>query len=160
LVLQEVVGPVTTGTLQTNGCDSFTFDIDVPSIQNIGDGLHDDAQVLATEQGFTDGYTIVNASYGFGFTLTHINTGEEFIFEYNNGPTYYYPNLYPTQTQWINTINQGLVYFSNSGINNQAGVQIVYNSNTNQLQLISTICGFDDVVISDIVVINDIQIQG
>jgi len=160
LVLQEVVGPVTTGTLQTNGCDSYTFNIDIPSIQNIGDGLNIVAQQLATEQGFTAGYTIVSATYGFGFTLTHVDTGEEYTFEYNNGPTYYYTSILPTETQWVNTINQGLVYFANSGINNDAGVQIVYDSNTSQLQLISTICGFDDVVISDINILYNIQIQG
>ena len=85
---------------------------------------------------------------------------EEYTFEYNNGPTYYYTSILPTETQWVNTINQGLVYFANSGINNDAGVQIVYDSNTSQLQLISTICGFDDVVISDINILYNIQIQG
>jgi hypothetical protein len=166
LVLQEVVGPVTTGTLQTNACNSFEDTIDIPSIGIIGIGRSDKAQELATEQGFTNGYTVINATYGFRFKLTHIDTGEEFIFEYNDGPTYYYPGLNPTTTQWINTINQGLVYFSNSGINNLAGVQIVYNSNstgTNNLgflQVVSVICGFEDVVISEISILYDIQIQG
>jgi hypothetical protein len=159
LVLQQVIGPVTTGTFQTNACDSYTFYIDVPSIQNISDGLSYNAQELATEQGFTAGYTIVSATYGFTFTLTHLDTGQEYTFVYDNGPTYYYTSILPTQTQWINTINQGLVYFANSGVNNTAGVQIVYDNN-NQLQIISTICGFNDVVISDINILYNIQIQG
>ena len=58
------------------------------------------------------------------------------------------------------TINQGLVYFATSGINNDAGVQIIYNSNTEQLQVVSVICGFEDVVISEISILYDIQIQG
>jgi hypothetical protein len=160
LVLQEIVGPVTTGTLQTNSCDSFTYNIDVPSILNIGNGLGVASQQLATEQGFTGGYTTVSAKYGFRFQLIHTNTDETFTFEYNNGPTYYYSQILPTETQWTNTINQGLVYFATSGINNDAGVQIIYNSNTEQLQVVSVICGFEDVVISEISILYDIQIQG
>jgi len=160
LVLQEIVGPVTTGTLQTNSCDSFTYNIDVPSILNIGNGLGVASQQLATEQGFTGGYTTVSAKYGFSFQLIHTNTDETFTFEYNNGPTYYYSQILPTETQWTNTINQGLVYFATSGINNDAGVQIIYNSNTEQLQVVSVICGFEDVVISEISILYDIQIQG
>jgi hypothetical protein len=160
LVLQEVVGPVTTGTLQTNACDSFTYNIDVPSIPDISNGLADKSQELATEQGFTGEVTTISAKYGFSFQLTHIDTDETFTFEYNNGPTYYFGSILPTQTQWTNTINQGLVYFANSGINNEAGVQIIYDSNTEQLQVVSVICGFDDVVFSEISILYDIQIQG
>lgn len=160
LVLQEVVGPVTTGTLQTNACDSVTFYIDVPSISNIGDGLGVASQNLATAQGFTNGFTTVSAKYGFSFDLVNTNTGDVYTFEYNNGPTYYYTSILPTETQWDNTINQGLVYFANTGINNEAGVQIVYDSNTNQLQLVSVICGFENVLVSEISVLYDIQIQG
>ncbi len=134
--------------------------IDVPSIQNIGDGLGQAAQNLASSQGFTNGFTTVSAKYGFSFDLTHINTGEVFTFEYNDGPTYYYTSILPTETQWTNTINQGLIYFANSGINTEAGVQIIYDSNTEQLQVVSVVCGFDDVVISEISVLYDIQIQG
>ena len=159
LVLQEVVGPVTTGTLQTNACDSFTYNIDVPSIANISNGLTERSQELATEQGWNNHTTIV-AKYGFKFQLIHTDTDETFTFEYNNGPTYYFGSILPTQIQWTNTINQGLIYFANSGINNDAGVQIVYDSNTEQLQVVSVICGFEDVVFSEISVLYDIQIQG
>lgn len=158
LVLQEVVGPVTTGTLQTNGCNSFQDFIDTPTIGDIGNGLIQNANELANSQGFFDQYDILSAKYGFRFNLTNLVTDEVFTFEYNNGPTYYYPATLPTETQWTNTINQGLVYFANSGINNDAGVQIVYNSNTEQLQVVGVIC--DDMSISNISILYDIQIQG
>ena len=114
---------------------------------------------MATEQGWNNHTTIV-AKYGFKFQLIHTDTDETFTFEYNNGPTYYFGSILPTQIQWTNTINQGLIYFANSGINNDAGVQIVYDSNTEQLQVVSVICGFEDVVFSEISVLYDIQIQG
>ena len=156
LVLQEIVGPVTTGTLQTNGCSSFEDTINVPSISNINSGLFQATSNLANQQGWSNYITIV-AKYGFSFELTNLVTNETFTFEYNDGPTYYYGSILPTETQWTNTINQALVYFANSGINNDAGVQIVYNSNTEQLQVVGVIC--DDMQISDISILYDFQIQ-
>ena len=111
---------------------------------------------LANQQGWSNYITIV-AKYGFSFELTNLVTNETFTFEYNDGPTYYYGSILPTETQWTNTINQALVYFANSGINNDAGVQIVYNSNTEQLQVVGVIC--DDMQISDISILYDFQIQ-
>jgi hypothetical protein len=160
LVLQEIVGPVTTGTLQTNACDSFDVLIDAPSIPNISSGLAQEQQVFAAQQGVPFSNTSVSvAKYGFKFQLTNNNTGQVFTFEYNDGPTYYQAQILPTETQWTNTINQALVYFATSGINNDAGVQIVYDSNTEKLQIVSVICGFQDVVISQIGILYDTQIQ-
>ena len=156
LVLQEVVGPVTTGTLQTNGCSSFEQLINVPSIANISNKLSVESSTLASQQGWSDYETIV-AKYGFSFVLTNLATNETFTFEYDDGPTYYFGSILPTETQWTNTINQGLVYFSNSGINNAAGVQIIYNSNTEQLQVVAVIC--DNMAISNISILLDIQIE-
>ena len=62
----------------------------------------------------------------------------------------------------MNTINQGLVYFSNSGLNSAAGVQIIYNSNPQNdnpyLQIVGVIC--EDMSINNIGILYDIQIQG
>jgi hypothetical protein len=100
IVLQEIVGPLSTGTISTNNCNSVTFPLPIPTINDLGSALSNASEDLAIQEGFQDGYTTVSALYGFEFTISNFNGTNSYTFTYNDSAYYYTPNLLPTNTQW------------------------------------------------------------
>jgi hypothetical protein len=159
-ILEEIPGPISTGTILTNNCDSLTFNIGVPDTGVLGLAVNDRALDLAAQEGITN-YNIVSAKYGYEFTIHNSNNSISYNFSYNNGPTYYYPNILPSDNDWVNTINQGILSFSNSGLLNSTGVQIIYNSNSQNLQVITLSCEFDDTwVVEGLNILIEVTIEG
>ena len=70
------------------------------------------------------------------------------------------PNLLPTNTQWTNIINQGILYFASSGQLNDAGIQIILDSNDNVINIVTLSCEFSDWEISDFSILTQVSIQG
>lgn len=160
IVLQEIVGPVSTGTISTNNCNSVTFPLPIPSINDLGSALSNASEDLAIQEGFLNGYTTVSALYGFEFTISNFNGTNSYTFTYNDSAYYYTPNLLPTEVQWTNIINQGILYFASSGQLNDAGIQIILDSNDNIINIVTLSCEFSDWEISDFSILTQVSIQG
>ena len=160
IVLQEIVGPVSTGTISTNNCNSVTFPLPIPTINDLGSALNNASEELAIQEGFQDGYTTVSALYGFEFTISNFNGTNSYTFTYNDSAYYYTPNLLPTNAQWTNIINQGILYFASSGQLNDAGIQIILDSNDNVINIVTLSCEFSDWEISDFSILTQVSIQG
>jgi hypothetical protein len=160
IVLQEIVGPVSTGTISTNNCNSVTFPLPIPTINDLGSALSNASEDLAIQEGFQDGYTTVSALYGFEFTISNFNGTNSYTFTYNDSAYYYTPNLLPTNAQWTNIINQGILYFASSGQLNDAGIQIILDSNDNVINIVTLSCEFSDWEISDFLILTQVSIQG
>ena len=160
IVLQEIVGPVSTGTISTNNCNSVTFPLPIPSINDLGSALSNASEDLAIQEGFLNGYTTVSSLYGFEFTISNFNGTNSYTFTYNDSAYYYTPNLLPTEAQWTNIINQGILYFASSGQLNDAGIQIILDSNDNVINIVTLSCEFSDWEISDFLILTQVSIQG
>jgi len=160
IVLQEIVGPVSTGTISTNNCNSVTFPLPIPSINDLGSALSNASEDLAIQEGFLNGYTTVSSLYGFEFTISNFNGTNSYTFTYNDSAYYYTPNLLPTEAQWTNIINQGILYFASSGQLNDAGIQIILDSNDNVINIVTLSCEFSDWEISDFSILTQVSIQG
>lgn len=160
IVLDEIVGPVSTGTIQTNNCNSVTFPLPIPTINDLGSAVNTNGEILAEQEGFGNGYTITSALYGFEFTISNFNGSNSYTFTYNDSAYYYTPNLLPTETQWTNIINQGILYFASSGQLNDAGIQIILDSNDNLINVITLSCEYSDWEISDFSILTQVSIEG
>jgi hypothetical protein len=160
IVLQEVVGPVSTGTISTNNCNGVTFPLPIPTTNDLDSAVHNNSEALAALEGFGNGYTTISALYGFEFTISNFNGTNSYTFTYNDSAYYYTPNLTPTEAQWTNIINQGILYFASSGQLNDAGIQIILDSNDNVINIVTLSCEFSDWEISDFTILTQVSIQG
>ena len=160
IVLQEVVGPVSTGTISTNNCNGVTFPLPIPTTNDLDSAVHNNSEALAALEGFGNGYTTISALYGFEFTISNFNGTNSYTFTYNDSAYYYTPNLTPTESQWTNIINQGILYFASSGQLNDAGIQIILDSNDNVINIVTLSCEFSDWEISDFTILTQVSIQG
>jgi hypothetical protein len=160
IVLQEVVGPVSTGTINTNNCNGVTFPLPIPTTNDLNSAVHNNSEGLAAIEGFVNGYTTISALYGFEFTISNFNGTNSYTFTYNDSAYYYTPNLTPTFAQWTNIINQGILYFASSGQLNDAGIQIILDSNDNVINIVTLSCEFSDWEISDFLILTEVSIQG
>jgi hypothetical protein len=160
IVLQEVVGPVSTGTINTNNCNGVTFPLPIPTTNDLNSAVNDNSEGLAAIEGFVNGYTTISALYGFKFTISNFNGTNSYTFTYNDSAYYYTPNLTPTVAQWTNIINQGILYFASSGQLNDAGIQIILDSNDNLINIVTLSCEFSDWEISDFLILTEVSIQG
>lgn len=160
IVLQEVVGPVSTGTISTNNCNGVTFPLPIPTTNDLESAVHNNSELLADLEGFENGYTTISALYGFKFIISNFNGTNSYTFIYNDSAYYYTPNLTPTEAQWTNIINQGILYFASSGQLNDAGIQIILDSNDNVINIVTLSCEFSDWEISDFLILTQVSIQG
>ena len=138
----------------------MTFPLPIPTINDLGSALSNASEDLAIQEGFQDGYTTVSALYGFEFTISNFNGTNSYTFTYNDSAYYYTPNLLPTNAQWTNIINQGILYFASSGQLNDAGIQIILDSNDNVINIVTLSCEFSDWEISDFSILTQVSIQG
>ena len=160
IVLQEIVGPVSTGTISTNNCNGVTFPLPIPTTNDLNSAVNNNSEGLAAIEGFVNGYTTISALYGFEFTISNFNGTNSYTFTYNDSSYYYTPNLTPTVAQWTNIINQGILYFASSGQLNDAGIQIILDSNDNVINIVTLSCEFSDWEISDFLILTEVSIQG
>jgi hypothetical protein len=160
IVLQEVVGPVSTGTISTNNCNGVTFPLPIPTTNDLNSAVHNNSEELAALEGFGNGYTTISALYGFKFIISNFNGTNSYTFTYYDSAYYYTPNLTPTEAQWTNIINQGVLYFASSGQLNDAGIQIILDSNDNVINIVTLSCEFSDWEISDFFILTQVSIQG
>jgi len=160
IVLQEIVGPVSTGTISTNNCNGVTFPLPIPTTNDLNSAVNNNSEGLAAIEGFVNGYTTISALYGFEFTISNFNGTNSYTFTYNDSAYYYTPNLTPTFAQWTNIINQGILYFASSGQLNDAGIQIILDSNDNVINIVTLSCEFSDWEISDFLILTEVSIQG